>query len=233
MNPRILILYVSIPACLVMIVCIAGQRRELAALRSELQPPPAPDAMAGDKPAAAAETEGQPGNTPGPSPVMSASSELLRLRSQVTQLADRKRELTGGQVENEHLRAQLAARGTNTPSGQPLPPGYIRKSEAKWVGAKTPENTVQSFLWALQNHDLTNLLQLITPEAGQRLMRGAGDSPEKLFEGFGVIPGMRIINPQQMPDGSIRAEAEFMPGVPVPEKIRFQMMEGQWKLEIP
>jgi hypothetical protein len=232
MNPRILIIGGTIVACLVMLVCIVGQRRELAVLHSELQASPAPDAVAGDSPAAPAATEAQPDNTPGPSPVMSSSSELLRLRSQVGQLTERKRELANVRIENEQLRAQVAVRGTNAPAGRPLPPGYIRKSEAQWVGANTPENTIQSFLWALQNHDLANLLQLMTPEAGQRLMRGAGDSPEKFFEDFGVIPGMRIINPQPMADGSIQAEAEFMPGEPVP-KIHFRMMEGQWKLEIP
>jgi hypothetical protein len=233
MNPRILIIGATTLACLAMLVGIAGQRRELATLRTELQPPPAPEAVPGDSPAAPTATEGPAGNAPGPGPVLSPSPELLRLRSQAGQLADRKRELAGARTENEQLRVQLAARGTNAPAGQPLPPGYIRRSEAQWVGANTPENTIQSFLWALQNHDLTNLVKLMMPESGQKMMRQAGDSPDKFFEGAGMLPGMRIFNQQQMPDGSIQAEFEIMPGEPLPEKIRFQLMEGQWKLEIP
>jgi hypothetical protein len=236
MSPRLLLLCATIFTCLVMLVCIAGQRRELAALRSELQPPPTPDEKVGDSLAAAAETEGQSGSTPAPGPVTSVSSELLRLRSQVTQLMDRKRELTGARGENEQLRAQLAARGTNAPAGQPFPPGYIRKSEAQWAGASTPENTIQSFLWAVRNHDLTNVLQLMTPEAGLKLMQRAGNAPEKFLEDFEGLPAMRVFNLQALPDGSIQAEAETPPGLEVTKihfEIHFRMIEGQWKLDFP
>ena len=81
----------------------------------------------------------------------SASSELLKLRAQVTQLTARKRELAGVAEESEKLKVQLAAGSTN--SGLPMP-GYIRRNRAQFLGYSTPENTVQSWLWAIQNHDV-------------------------------------------------------------------------------
>ena len=50
--------------------------------------------------------------------------------------------------------------------GIQLPPGYIRKSEARMVGYSTPDDTLQSFLWAIQNRDLTNVLQALAPDSG-------------------------------------------------------------------
>jgi hypothetical protein len=44
---------------------------------------------------------------------------------------------------------------------------------------------------------------------------------------------MRITNPQSLPDGTMEAEIEIMPGEPVPEKARFRKIDGQWKLEMP
>jgi len=84
---------------------------------------------------------------------------LLRLRNEVSRLTGRKRELTGALTENESLRAQLARRATNSPAGTGLPAGYIRKNQAKMAGYNTPEDTIQSLLWALNNRDFPNLLQ--------------------------------------------------------------------------
>ena len=60
----------------------------------------------------------------------SASSELLKLRAQVTQLTARKRELAGVAEESEKLKVQLAAGSTN--SGLPMP-GYIRRNRAQFL----------------------------------------------------------------------------------------------------
>ena len=158
------------------------------------------------------------------------SSELLQLRSQVSRLTEQKRELANARLENDRLRAQLASRGTNTPTDKPLPPDYIRKSQAQWVGMNTPENTLQSFLWALQNRDLTNLLQLLTPEARQQLTAQMGDSPERFFNEVAVLPGMRLFNQQQMPDGSIAADLEVMPGADS-SRVVFRLIDGQWKMQ--
>jgi hypothetical protein len=98
----------------------------------------------------------------------------------------------------------------------------------------TPEDAVQSFLWALQNQNLTNLLQLLTPESARKPMQEGGvNSPEKLSEVTAVLPGMRLVDPQQMPDGSIEARVEFLPGEPMPDKLRFEKIGGQWRMEFP
>jgi len=62
------------------------------------------------------------------------SHELLQLRSEITRLTERKRELAGVTEEGTKLRTQLGGSPASSQSGIPVPPGYIRKSEAHFVG---------------------------------------------------------------------------------------------------
>ena len=155
-------------------------------------------------------------------------SELLRLRNEVSRLSARKRELSGVQAENEKLRAQLAEHRTNNPTGTKLPPGYIRKSQARLVGYKTPEDTIQSFLWVLQNHDAAGLAQALVPaESGGRFPI---DNPELLFSRAQDIFGMRIFGRSELVDGTIELQVQLTPGVIIPEAIGLKQIAGEWKI---
>jgi hypothetical protein len=159
-----------------------------------------------------------------------ASRELLQLRNQLGQLTERKRELMGVRDQNGLLRAQFASR----PGGEKLlPPDYIRKSTAQWVGLSTPENTLQSFLWTLQNRDVTNLFQVLTPEAAQRLSQMLTNSPDNFFAQSAAIPGMRIVEKNALSDGSFELKLETVPGMPLPGPIRVRLVGNDWKLDFP
>jgi len=157
-----------------------------------------------------------------------ASSELLKLRAQVTQLTARKRELAGVAEESEKLKVQLAAGSTN--SGLPMP-GYIRRNRAQFLGYSTPENTVQSWLWAIQNHDVQRVLQALTPADAKNLQDGirASGDPEGFFKGVGAIPGLAIQSRQTMPDGSEELQVYIAPQIP-PQKLQLQLVNGEWKM---
>jgi hypothetical protein len=159
-----------------------------------------------------------------------ASRELLQLRNQLGQLTERKRELTGVRDQNNWLRGQFASR----PGGEKLlPPDYIRKSSAQWVGLSTPENTLQSFLWTLQNRDLTNLFQVLTPEGAQRLSQMLTNEPNNFFAQSAAIPGMRIAEKNALPDGSFELKVETVPGTPLPGPVRIRLVGNDWKLDFP
>jgi hypothetical protein len=136
-------------------------------------------------------------------------------------------------VENQRLRAQVANGATNAPTGAPLPAGYLRKSEARMVGYNTPDDTLQSMLWAMHNRDFTNLLQALTPEAVRQIQAQAtrsGRGLESFFQGTEIIPGFNIVSREPQPDGSISLKAEIAPGLPfVPVKLR--QINGEWKME--
>jgi hypothetical protein len=232
MNQRIFVIGSSSVFFLATLAGVFVQSRELSSLRADQQRQLAFATRANNQSSrttADVQSEESSASRSGPSPTL---LELLRLRSQVGQLTERKRELTSARAENERLHAQLATRSTNSPPGTTLPSGYIRRSQAQWAGMNTPENTMQSLLWAVQNRDPTNLLQLLTPESRQKLLQEAGDTPENVFEKL-TVPGLRVVRQQQLPDGSIELQIEVIPGQPTPARILFRQLSGEWKMVFP
>ncbi len=221
MNSRIATGLISILACALLIG--AGlKQRELTRLRAQNQRVAATLDSARQKAAAEANETAL-----GPTVDDSAKIELLRLRNEVSQLMERKKGLASLRSENQMLQARLTAKGTNTASG--LPPGYLRTRDAQWVGTTTPENTLQSFLWALKNRDQNSLLRLLTPEAGDQLKNNL----EGFFNGA-QIPGMRPVNPETLSDGSINMPIELAPGEgALPGKtIHFRQINGEWRMDL-
>lgn len=162
----------------------------------------------------------------------SPSITLLQLRAEVTRLGNRKHELANVRAESERLQGQLATRGTNAPGTVPLGAGYIRKSEARNVGYATPENTIQSFLWAIQNRDASSLLQAFDPEIAKQLRERIQNSAvtEEFFKEFEVLPGLRILGREAAENGVEVLTFETLPGTESPTQLRFKQFEGQWKL---
>jgi hypothetical protein len=167
-----------------------------------------------------------------PQSVGTASEELLRLRNEVTQLNARKRGLAGVTEENVRLRSQLESTRTNASAN--LPAGYIRKAQARFAGYSTPENTFQSFLSALRDHDMTLFLQSLTPGAAQKLQARFQDPTQaaEFFKNMDAMPGLAIQNRKDQPDGSVQFEVEVVPGMPK-ETMNVQLIDGQWKLDPP
>ena len=134
-------------------------------------------------------------------------------------------------VENERLQAELANSETNVPSGSRLPAGYIRKTQAQMVGYSTPENTVQTFLWALQQRDAATLLRSFAPAEADKLQSRIQSSPEGadgLFKEAAALPGIGIQSRKVLPDGSTELQAIFVPNMPA-QTLRLQLINGEWK----
>jgi hypothetical protein len=229
MTQRLLLIGLAFLVCLAFFSATLRQRGQLTALRAEqrrlLAESAAPPADSARVPAVEITAV-----TPGVSSP-SVSSELLRLRGEVTRLARQRDELASVAAENQRLRAQAANRATNATTGPPLPSGYVRISQARMAGYDTPEATIESMLWAIHNHDLTNLLQAFAPEEAQQIQKQAdrsGAGRESFFQEAAAIPGLSIVSREQMPDGSISVKAEIAPGMPF-GPIRFRQINGQWK----
>ena len=234
MNRRVLLGSFLAVVCLATLWGVWGQRSELAALRAEQQQSLAQRAARAEGWVSHAAAEHSAASATTPPTNLAVTPELLRLRSEVTRLSERRRELAGVRAENEQLRAQVASRGTNGPGGFQLPPGYIRRGEARMVGYKTPENTLQSLLWAMHNHDLTNVLQAFVPERAEELRARVGESREATEEYFRktkMLVGMRVVKQEtDASDGSVALVIEVLPGMP-PPPITFRQVNGQWKMD--
>ena len=219
MKPPVLVSGGVIVVCLVTLWGAWDTHWQLANLRAEQQ------RLLADRTAAAETAANPPEAAPAPA---AASPELLRLRSEVTRLTERRRELASVTTEHQRLQAQLASRATN--GGLRLSPGYIRQADARLVGYNTPEDTLQSFLWALHNHDFTNFLRALAPEAIQGVQDGR--RPEILFRDTDQLIGMGILQKEVQDDGTVEAEVEMVPGLPH-ARIRLRQLAGEWKIAAP
>jgi hypothetical protein len=230
MTSRTALISILCVVSLAAVWAVLAQQHELGALRTEHQVQTA-QSQAGASQGSAASTE-TIARTTTDSPAAS-SSELLHLRSEVTRLTHLREALVDVRTENERLRSQLAARGTNARSGPALPPGFIRKSEARFLGYRRPEDTLQSFLWALQNRDFTNLLQALTPESAQHLLQAqSARATEDFFKDAGAIPGLAILGQKTLEDGTVEMQIELTPSVPT-ETFHFRQINGEWKMAGP
>lgn len=233
MNRRALLSGSLVVVCLAALWGVWGQRSQLAGLRAEQQQLLAQQAARADGAASPGTTEVSGASSGTPQPALVVTPELLRLRNEVTRLTERQRELAGVRADNDALRARLTSRSTNGPGGFQLPPGYVRKSEARFAGYNTPEDTLQSVLWAARSHDLTNILQAFAPEIAEQIRARAGESPQSIedfwSESAGLV-GMRIVSRKpEASDGSITVEVEVFPGMPHDE-VAFRHINGQWKM---
>jgi hypothetical protein len=166
----------------------------------------------------------------GPATV-AVSPELLRLRSEVTRLGALQRELAPARAENERLRLQLAAAGTNGVPGRALPPGYLRRADARMAGYTTPEDTLQSFLWALHHKDSHSVLQAFASAAAERLQAQtqSAQGTEDFLHQMDPFIGMAIVGKDALPDGSVQLRVLVVPDAP-PLRFRLQAVDGQWKI---
>ncbi len=171
----------------------------------------------------------------------STDSELLRLRNEVTRLTDQRRALASARAENERLRAQAAGRATNRVSQAGLPQNFLRKTEARMVGFNSPEDTVQSVLWALQNRDLATFQQALTPEMAQKLQeefqRTGSRSSDRLFQEAEKVLGLGITDVRATENGMMEAQMQMvstnLDAGSSPDRVRFQQINGQWKIAGP
>ncbi len=206
------------------VVCLAAlsaaiiQGWQVSSLRAEQQRLLAQVAGPGpEAPGSPTVPEGQASGVVATAP---PSAERLRLRGEVTRLEARQRELALVRAENERLRLELAA-ATNNAAGAALPPGYLRRADARMAGCGTPEDTLETLLWALQHEDEDRLAKLFSPIALQGF---------RSVQGGDHLIGMAIVGKEQMPVlQQVVLRVLVAPEVP-PTRFFLQPVGGEWKI---
>ncbi len=202
----------------------ALQRQELAALRIERD-----KALAARESAAhLAVSDAVPPTASVPPLTPEENLELMRLRNQVSTLRERQRALAGVSNENAALRTQLA-QVDNYAAGR-LPPGYIRRKDARFVGTASPDTTLESLLWSIEHRDTNRLFELFQPEAAQQLSHEIErNGSEQFFKQAGAIAGARIVSRIETGPDAMELQVEIIPGSTDPMKLR--RIDGGWRLE--
>jgi hypothetical protein len=93
------------------------------------------------------------------------TKDLARLRNEVGQLRTKQNELVNARAENERL---LDAKRTGATLPREVPPGFISREQLRNAGYETPENTVQTFFWAMREGSYEIAMQSFAPENRDR-----------------------------------------------------------------
>jgi len=80
-----------------------------------------------------------------PTPTGEVPRRIAPVAAEVARLSQQQRELAGARPENEKLRSQLETRRTNSTAAKAAAAGYMRTSEAKWLGYKTRKTLCNPF----------------------------------------------------------------------------------------
>jgi hypothetical protein len=220
MNQRILLIGLLAMVSLAGFVGAVMQHRQLTGLRAQLR-----GQVSRIQPASEpAESQSRAETTSKDSAPV--SPELLRLRNEVTRLKGRVGELAAVRTENEQLHAALARQNASPPAG------VILRRQARMVGCNSPEDTLQSLLWSIQQKDSTNFLQCCTPACAQNFRRQMGEneqSAEGFFQHFEFFVGFAVTGTTQMQDG-LEVQVQLAPGTP-PMPVHFRQVDGQWKFD--
>lgn len=160
--------------------------------------------------------------------------ELLRLRGQITQLRREGGKLEAVTQENASLKQRLAvARADPASVGAALPPGYILRRTARNAGQGTPQATVETFLWALENRDPLTLLQTLAPEDAQKLQEEIQKAGEEFWKTSAKLPGMKLGEQKALPDGSVEFELSIdIEAGSEGRKTTARLQDGRWRIKL-
>ncbi len=159
--------------------------------------------------------------------------ELLRLRSEVARL----RQASTKSPTRSSSRSGGTGRIPQTaPStGIPFPEGFRPVALAQFAGFATPQDTLESFFWAIRRRDSNVIFQALTAESGQMITTAAthGETENPLEQIARLVPGYRIRSTKTESDNHAELEVQIDPRSPSQsEKMAFDRVDGVWKLRL-
>ncbi|HEX4264733.1 MAG TPA: hypothetical protein VH597_10380 [Verrucomicrobiae bacterium] len=109
--------------------------------------------------------------------------DLLKLRNEVNQLRDARATFEKVSAENRQLQEQVKTAAKTNAKQAPMQPILIRIDSLYDRGQGTPENAVQTFLWAEHSANAEALSRCLTPERWSQILRSVGDGNKLTFVG--------------------------------------------------
>jgi hypothetical protein len=203
------------------VLWVVTQQRDLTGLRAEQKRVLAQLAA---EPSESSRSAAPPANNV--AETAGSNPELLQLRSEVTRLTQRKRELAAVEKEHDDLSSRLAAHKTGG-GLRLLIPGKVRM-----VGYSTPEDTIESLLWAIQHGDLTNFVQAFDLEVAQGLPIHTLEAWTNAMKDFHQqFTGLSILGRQELPDGRVELTVKLVDREEAEQPLHFKQVNGQWKVQ--
>ena len=167
--------------------------------------------------------------------LVQANRDLPKLRNEIRQLRQQKPEIEKLRAENARLLAATKS-STNT-SRLAQMEGYVAKESWTQAGFATPEAALQTFFWAIQQRDLRQITECLSPEDKQGFAKEFEGKTEeeqaKIFEQgmgqFGRMGGYRIAETEQVAENTVNMGIQAAAGGHV-LRLQLKRFDGQWKI---
>lgn len=158
--------------------------------------------------------------------------DLPRLRNEVSRLRGATNELVA--LEKERTRLEAAKR-TGAAMAAPAPPGFVGKEQLADLGFATPENTMQTFFWAMRETNVNRMFETWSEEMKRRHFKNdrakaeaefsqAAPQMMKAFHNIGIAR-TEVVSPAEQ---ILYVQSSFSP---TPMKMTFVLEGGEWKIK--
>jgi len=164
------------------------------------------------------------------------STELLRLRGEVSRLRAQTQDSSKLRGENERIAAEIAS-GKFAPRRLANMEGFLPREQWESAGLATPEAAVQSYFAAMVSANVDLLLRCLTPENAEPMRRLFQEDPvrfrtdqKQTAQVFGKAAGLRVTGQQQISEDSISLQVQFAAdGTTMPMTLR--RVGNEWKFD--
>jgi len=164
------------------------------------------------------------------------TSELMKLRSEVTQLRGGAKNVEHFTSENQRLQAELAnlkssqgtAQATNSARAEHFP-----RESWSFAGYASPEAALVSAIWSMKEGNPKSYLESLAPTEQERMAevwqnKTEGEVAEKHKNDVASISGIRVLESQNVGAGEVVMNV-LLEGVERVEKIRMNQVGQDWK----
>ncbi len=169
------------------------------------------------------------------------TSELAKLRGEVTQLRTVATNANALSAENQRLRQQLQARGSAVPPAHPSPleayAGRDQFPRNSWnfAGYNSPEAALVSAIWAMREGDPKTYLNSLAPNEQQRVAqdwqsqnKSEAEVAEKHKNDVAAISGLRVLTRESSAPNEM-VMSVYLEGPGRVEKVRMNQVGQDWK----
>jgi len=135
--------------------------------------------------------------------------DLPKLRNEARQLRRKLDELNALKAENERLRAQQAA----IASGKMTtvhPPGFVGRNQLFDAGLGTPEDALQTTIWAWSQGNFDRMLQCMTSDGTKDFKQELEKNRDEMAKLGAALPGYRIVETNAASADEVIFKVELM-----------------------
>jgi len=159
------------------------------------------------------------------------NQDLPRLRNEVGQLRKQTADLDKLRADHERLLAKVNTGQSSQSTAPALPADYISRDALRDVGLSSPENTMQTFFWAMSTGNMKRLMQCSANDQNQPRSDAELEAQgQDLAKQFTAFPGYRVAEKTNLAPDEVQLGIQASPGGVV-APIKFKFDGGQWKLE--